>query len=315
MTDPRIDPPGLPGQEGGMSPPGSSGQQVPGPGVSNHGPSGQNIPGQGPGSEGGIGSAGTSGTTNTGQSGTGASAVGTATRTTTSTTTSVPQQAGRAPSAETQVSRDYETGAGAREPGMGMLATAANKSWPALVLGGLGMIAVGIILLVWPHASLTVVSILIGAALIASGLVRLWEGFTAHERSGGARAGYVVIGLLAVLVGLYFVRHHAVSLFFLAFLAGVYFVALGIAELGVAASAGSSVRALRAVLGVFSIAAGILMVVWPAITLVLLLTLVAAWLLFYGCMLIAIAFGVRSMAKNATRKEEMTTQAMPARAA
>jgi len=41
-------------------------------------------------------------------------------------------------------------------------------------------------------------------------------------------------------------------------------------------------RGLRAILGVFAIAAGILMVAWPGITLVLLFTLVAAWLLFYG---------------------------------
>jgi uncharacterized membrane protein HdeD (DUF308 family) len=315
MTDPRIDPPEMPGQEGGMNPPGSSGQQVPGQGAPHQGTPGQNMPGQGPDSEGAMDSGGTSGTTSTGQSNTGASSVGTATRTTTSTTTSVPQQGGRVPSADTQMSRDYETGTVTREPGMNMLSTAANKSWPALLLGALGMIAVGVILLVWPHASLIVVSILIGAALIASGLVRLWEGFTAHDRSGGMRAAYVVIGLLAVLVGLYFVRHHAVSLFFLAFLTGVYFVALGVAEIGVAATAPGSARLLRGVLGLFSIAAGILMVVWPAITLVLLLTLVAAWLLFYGCMLAAIAFGVRRAGKSATRAEELTTQAMPARAA
>jgi len=50
---------------------------------------------------------------------------------------------------------------------------------------------------------------------------------------------------------------------------------------------------------VFSLAAGILMVVWPSITLVLLFTLVAAWLLFYGVLLAALSFGLRKTSKQA----------------
>lgn len=51
-------------------------------------------------------------------------------------------------------------------------------------------------------------------------------------------------------------------------------------------------RGLRALLGVFSIAAGIVMVAWPALSLVLLLTIVGAWLLFYGLSLIFLAFSL-----------------------
>jgi uncharacterized membrane protein HdeD (DUF308 family) len=57
-------------------------------------------------------------------------------------------------------------------------------------------------------------------------------------------------------------------------------------------------RTLRAVLGVFSVAAGIIMVVWPAITLVLLVTLVAAWLLFYGLVLGGLAYSLRKASKE-----------------
>jgi uncharacterized membrane protein HdeD (DUF308 family) len=186
-------------------------------------------------------------------------------------------------------------------PGLrgGMIGAAAGRAWPALLLGALGLIAVGIALLVWPHASLTVISILIGAAVLGSGIVRMYEGFSASNESGGMRAGYVVIGLLAVLAGLYLLRHHALSLFLVAFVTGVFFIAQGISELGVAISANVPGRGFRAVLGVFSIAAGILMVVWPSITLVILFTLVAAWLLFYGLVLGGLAFGLRKAAKEA----------------
>jgi uncharacterized membrane protein HdeD (DUF308 family) len=189
-----------------------------------------------------------------------------------------------------------------------VLAAAARKSWAAVLIGGLGMIGLGICLLVWPHASLTVVAILIGAALVVSGIVRLYEGFTASQDSGAMRTAYVVVGLLAILAGLYCLRHHALSLFLVAFVVGVYFIVHGLADLGVALSGRVPARGLRAVLGVFSLAAGIIMVIWPAITVVLLLTIVAAWLLFYGLMLCGLAFSLRRMGKA-----ESTGRAQPTR--
>lgn len=178
-----------------------------------------------------------------------------------------------------------------------MLAAGARRSWPAVLCGGLGLIALGIMMIVWPAATLTLVAILIGAALVVSGLVKLWEGFSARTESGGMRVAYIAVGLLAVLAGLYCLRHHALSLFLVAFVTGVYFVVHGISEIGVAASTRVPGRTLRAVLGVFSIAAGILMVVWPAITLGILVLLVGAWLMFYGLVLCGLAF---SLLKGAT---------------
>lgn len=220
-------------------------------------------------------------------SGTGADgAVGTQTRTAT-----VPQQGRQRPEAAEWDEESTDSSAVYR--GDSFLAAAASASWAAVLFGGLCMIAAGICLLVWPRATLTVVAIIIGLALIASGLVRLYEGFTAHGRSAGMRTAYIIIGLLAVLAGLYCLRHHALSIFLVAFVTGVYFIMHGIADIGVAATVPGPGRGLRAVLGVFSIAAGVLMVVWPAVTLVLLLTLVGAWLLFYGCVLIITAVALR----------------------
>jgi uncharacterized membrane protein HdeD (DUF308 family) len=206
--------------------------------------------------------------------------------------------------------RPYPGQSHQQEPGAGAeaafrsdspLAAAARHSWPAVLLGGLGMIALGVILLVWPHASLTVVAILIGAALVVSGLVRLFEGFSASSQSGGMRAAYVVVGLLAILAGLLCLRHHALSLFLVAFVTGVYFIAHGISDIGIAASVPVPGRGLRAVLGVFSLAAGIIMVIWPAITLVLLLTIVAAWLIFYGLVLAGLAFSLLRFGRAGAR--------------
>jgi uncharacterized membrane protein HdeD (DUF308 family) len=198
-----------------------------------------------------------------------------------------------------------EEGAAVDGRGDALLGTAARHAWPAVLLGGLGMIALGICLLVWPHASLTVVAVLIGAALVVSGLIRLWEGLSASNRSGGMRAAYVVIGIVAVLAGLYCLRHHALSLFLVTFLISVYFIAHGISDLGVAISApGVPGRGIRAVLGVCSLAAGLIMLVWPAITLVLLLTIAGAWLIFYGLVLGGLAFSLWRASRALTERSE-----------
>jgi uncharacterized membrane protein HdeD (DUF308 family) len=275
MTEPHTGPPAGPGPD-----------EQPGAMPSSTGP--------GTGASTGA-SAGTTGRSETGAT----SSIATAHRS--SEQTNVPQQlghqqermAGETDTGQTDV--DERSRYGMAE----QLTAAAKRSWWAVLLGALGMVALGIALLVWPNASLTVVAILIGAAVLVSGVVRLYEGFTARAESGGMRAGYIVIGLLAVLAGIYLLRHHALSLFLVAFVTGVYFIAHGISDLGVAISGSAPNRGLRGVLGVFSLAAGLVMVIWPGITLGLLLILVAAWLLCYGLMLAVLAFSLRSAVKSA----------------
>jgi uncharacterized membrane protein HdeD (DUF308 family) len=279
MTDPRSNPAGTPGAQGGANPPGSGGGRRSGRGLFHRGSAGsQSQPGGG---------------------------TGTATKATPST--SVPQQTGQ-PAGQTRTETEYrrteavysESYYGGTARDQNMLAKAAKMSWAVVAAGALGLIALGIMLLVWPNVSLTIVAILIGAALCVAGAVRLYEGFTAHGgESGGMRAAYIVIGLLAVIAGIYCLRHHALSLFLLAFVTGVYFVLQGVAEIGAAAAAASG-RGLRMILGLFSIAAGLVLVIWPSISLVLLFTIMGAWLLFYGVVLGGLALSLRKAAKSAT---------------
>jgi uncharacterized membrane protein HdeD (DUF308 family) len=302
MTDPRNKPAGSPGSEGGVNPPES--------GKANTGSTGRH----------GLFHRGGSGGSKSGSSDSGS--VATTTTRTSAPSTSVPQQtAGQAQEQRTEYSETVyseasygRAGYGQATPAEDVLAKAANTSWAVLLLGALVMIGLGIALLVWPHASLMVVAVLFGAALVISGAVRMYEGFTARgAESGGKRAAYIVIGLVAVIAGVYCLRHHDLSLFLVAFVVGVFFIMQGFADIGAASAPGGS-RGLRITMGIFAIAAGLILVIWPGISLVLMLTIVAAWLLFYGCILGALAFSVRRAGKALTSSKTRTT-ATPARAA
>jgi uncharacterized membrane protein HdeD (DUF308 family) len=179
-----------------------------------------------------------------------------------------------------------------------------SRAWLAVLTAAVATLAVGIMLLAWPAATLTIVAILLGAGLVISGLFRLVEGFTARDTTGGMRAAYVVIGLLAILVGLYCLRHRDVTIFLLALLVGTFWIIHGVADVAVAATAGPFPgRAFRLIAGLFSIAAGAIVLFWPAISLIVLLTVLGIWLIFYALLLGALAFGLkRSVKKPGTRR-------------
>jgi uncharacterized membrane protein HdeD (DUF308 family) len=199
----------------------------------------------------------------------------------------------------------YGTGAaGARSFGPGPYeretAAAWASGWQVVMLVAVLTLACGVILLAWPKATLIIVAAVIGAALLVTGLFRLISGFTAHNVSGGTRAAYVIIGLLAALAGLYCLRHLSVTVVLLAFIIGVFWTLHGIVELAVAATSGPGTgRGLRAFVGLLSLAAGLIVMFWPSISLHILLWVMGIWLLAYGLMLGVMAFQIRHIAKTA----------------
>jgi uncharacterized membrane protein HdeD (DUF308 family) len=196
----------------------------------------------------------------------------------------------------------YGAGAGSSGPDLYQRESAAiwAQAWQMIMLVAVVTFAVGLILLVWPKATLIVVAALLGAALLVSGLFRLIHGFTAHDATGGMRAAYVIIGLLATLAGLYCLRHLDVTVVLLAFIVGVFWTLHGIVDLSVAATSGPGTgRGLRAVTGVLSLAAGLIVMFWPKISLSVLLWVMGIWLLAYGVMLGVMALSIRHAAKAA----------------
>ena len=198
----------------------------------------------------------------------------------------------------------YGTDPGAGSSGAGLYeretALAWTSAWQVLMLVAVVTFAVGLILLVWPKATVIVVAALLGAALLVSGVYRLVHGLAAHGLSGGTRAAYVLIGLLATLAGFYCLRHIDVTVVLLAFIVGVFWTLHGIVDLSVAATSGPGTgRGLRAFTGVLSLAAGLIVMFWPTISLTILLWVMGIWLLAYGVMLAVMAFQVRHVAKAA----------------
>jgi uncharacterized membrane protein HdeD (DUF308 family) len=181
-------------------------------------------------------------------------------------------------------------------------AVSAEGSWLFTLVAAICTFAFGLIVLVWPKATVSVIAILLGIQLLAFGIIGLINGITGRDEGGGMRAAAVVLGLLGIAAGVYCIRHLSVTVALLAFLVGLYWVLHGIVDLVVAVTAAPIFgRWFKAATGVISLAAGLLVIFEPKATLTFLLVVLGIYLMLYGVLLALYAVLSRHEAAQASR--------------
>jgi uncharacterized membrane protein HdeD (DUF308 family) len=162
------------------------------------------------------------------------------------------------------------------------------------------MLAVGLLLLFWPNETLVVTAVLLGIALVATGLLRLVHGATTGGEAGAHRGAHVLIGILAVLAGLYCLGDISGTVVLLSLVVGLFWAMHGLVDLVTASSPGPG-RVLTATTGALSLLAGLTVIFWPAITAPVIVAVMGIWLACDGALLAATALYLRHVARTATR--------------
>ena len=93
------------------------------------------------------------------------------------------------------------------------------------------MLTLGLLLLFWPYASLVVIAVLLGIALLATGVLRLVHGVMTGGQAGTHRGVHLVIGILAVLAGIYCLGDVAGTVVLLSLVVGLFWVMHGLVDL------------------------------------------------------------------------------------
>jgi uncharacterized membrane protein HdeD (DUF308 family) len=107
-----------------------------------------------------------------------------------------------------------------------------------------------------------------------------------------------VLGVLGILVGIFVLRHLFQTVVILVLLLGVYWVLHGVIEFFVAIDhKGVPGRGISITMGILSFIAGIIVLSWPAPTLLVLVWVLGIWLVAYGLIGIVGAFMVRRAVK------------------
>lgn len=169
-----------------------------------------------------------------------------------------------------------------------------GRHWGWLLFFGVLMVVAGIFAVAWPGPTVVVLAVLFGIQILVSGIFSFINAFATDE-SGGMRVWNVIIGILGIVIGLYAIRHIIVSVVALALLIGIYWVAYGISQIYSAiAHQEAPHRGWMGFIGALSVVAGVIVFMWPGISLVTLAFVLGFWLIVYGIMEIAVAFRVRS---------------------
>jgi uncharacterized membrane protein HdeD (DUF308 family) len=131
-------------------------------------------------------------------------------------------------------------------------------AWWLLLLVALCTFAVGVLLLFWPHRTLSTLAVILGIYLLVVGAI--WVGVSLGVKE--VRGVGLWRGALALLAGVILVRHPSDSITILALAFGIFLLLAGVFEL-VAAIEIPERRGWRILEGLVDLAIGILIVSWP----------------------------------------------------
>ncbi len=173
-----------------------------------------------------------------------------------------------------------------------------GESWGWVLAFSILTLILGVMVMAWPHATVKLVALLFGLQLLIGGVFALVRAFT--NSGEGSRVLLAVLGVLGILVGIFVLRHLFQTVVILVVLLGVYWVIHGIIEFFVAVDhKGAPGRGVSVVMGILSFIAGVIVLSWPAPTLLVLVWVLGIWLVVYGLIGIVGAFMVRRAVKTA----------------
>jgi uncharacterized membrane protein HdeD (DUF308 family) len=180
------------------------------------------------------------------------------------------------------------------------LVARVGRHWGWVLAFGIITVVIGIVALAWPGRTLVVVAVLFGIQLIVMGIFRFTSAIAADDLTGGNRVLLALLGVLSLIIGLYAVRHILITLLALALFLGIFWIVSGAVELFMALSHRQMRhRGWNAIMGAVSVIAGIVVLAFPGISLLVLAVVLSIWLVVYGVMQISIAVRIRSLGTEA----------------
>lgn len=168
---------------------------------------------------------------------------------------------------------------------------AASSRWWLFLLLGAAAVVIGLILLFDLVAAVDTLVLFVSIGLIFTGLGEL----TASSRYRTAMS--VTAGVLLIVAGVVALSWPDITLWALAVVTGIGLLLSGSARVGAALADKPDGWGWLMVGGVLSLAVGIMALVWPGATVLVLAILLGIRLVVYGAVEIAFALGLRDVGK------------------
>jgi uncharacterized membrane protein HdeD (DUF308 family) len=177
-----------------------------------------------------------------------------------------------------------------------------GRQWGWVLFFGIVTLLAGLLVLAWPGRTVVVLAVLFGVQLVWTGVFRFVAAFAVDDAAGGSRVLLALLGVLSLIIGLYALRHILVTIAALALLLGIFWIVNGAVEMFTALSHRQMQgRGWTIVMGLLSIVAGVVVLVYPGISLTALAAVLGVWLLVFGFMENVLAFQLRSVGHDAAQ--------------
>ncbi len=170
-------------------------------------------------------------------------------------------------------------------------------------------------MLAWPGPTILVASTLFGVYLLLTGFIGLFMAFTLPS-SAAMRILLFISGALSVVLAILSFRHFGdgYAILLLSLWIGIGFIFQGVSA--IAAAIGESNlpgRGWSVVLGVISVIAGLVVLVWPFDSIVVLVLVAGVWLVVLGVVQIIHSFQIRKDARTVREAIDSVSERFTAR--
>ncbi|MEV4000659.1 DUF308 domain-containing protein [Actinomadura sp. NPDC049753] len=187
----------------------------------------------------------------------------------------------------------------------------ATGAWGVGVAAGILSVLLGLAIVTWPDATIGVVAFLFGLKLVVHGGYRIVQAIAADEAGGGARVLFTLLGALSLTCGVLVMRDPLQTVQIIALLFGLFWLVSGVVGLVVTLTETSVPgRGGAALLAGLCVVAGLLLLLWPGITLTALTWLIGLWLITWGLLTAALALWIRHVDRGKSGREPMTDSAV-----
>jgi uncharacterized membrane protein HdeD (DUF308 family) len=167
-----------------------------------------------------------------------------------------------------------------------------KRTWWALALLGVLSIGIGLLLIFWPSATLTTITAIVGLFMIIAGVVRFFVGV--FDSSSDERWLLVFMGIIGVVLGVIIMKNPEATIKVIVLITAIFWLIGGMVDVfrGIA-NADLPDRGVRIIFGALSLLFGVILLVWPGVTVGVFAALMGIYVVFFGLIEIIAAFQIR----------------------
>ncbi|TMQ92004.1 HdeD family acid-resistance protein [Actinomadura soli] len=189
--------------------------------------------------------------------------------------------------------------------GGGLTTRLATGAQGAGAAAGILAALLGLAIVAWPDATIGVVAFLFGLNLVINGGYQIVLAIAADGAGGAARVLFTLLGALSLTVGVLVMRDPLQTVQILALLFGLFWLITGTVGLvSTLTEPDPRGRGGAVLLAGLCILAGLLLLVWPGLTLTALTWIVGLWLVTWGLLTAGLALWIRHAGKRTAAARE-----------